>query len=437
MRRRDFAQTIGKTALGLALTSGTATRNVLGANDRLGLGLIGAGNQGRYDLRDFVRTGQVDVIAIADPHQLNLERAVAITDQRAQPYKDFRRVLDDKSVDAVIIATPDHWHAIPMIEACAAGKDIYQEKPLSHTMFEGTRMVESAASHNRVVQIGTQQRSGSHFQKAVELVRSGKIGKICSVDTWLEWNTWPRIVDPHPEEDPPPWLDWDLWLGPAPYHPYNPNRCLTSFRWYWDYANGMVTDWGTHLFDIVLWAMGVDAPKTVCATGGKYLLQDDTETPDTLQILYEFPASPVSGTDFLVTFSSRFTNERGTDGHPHGMEFFGTEGTLLIDRNGFTVWPEPRRIGGERVQSSDVLRSDSSAQHYPHVLNFLDCVRTRQKPISTVKSGQLATNMGLMAVISLKLGRKLVWDNEQQQFLRDSEANKLLTKQYRKPWIVS
>lgn len=438
MTRRDFAGKAAKTAAaGLALASGPAIRNVLGANNRIGLGLIGAGDQGRYDLKDFMRTGQVDVIAVADPHQLNLDQAVEMTEGKAKAFKDFRGVLDRKDIDAVLIATPDHWHAIPMIAACAAGKDIYQEKPLSHTLYEGKKMIEAATAHNRVVQIGTQQRSGEHFQKAVELVQSGKIGKVCSVDTWIDWNTWPRVVDPFPDDNPPAWLDWDLWLGPAPYHRYNPARCLQSFRWYWDYANGMATDWGTHLLDIALWGMGVDAPKTVCAMGGKYLLQDDTETPDTLNVIYEFPASPVSGKDFIVTFTSRFTNQRGTEGHSNGIEFFGTEGTLLVDRGGFTVWPEPKRVGGDWVDSSAVMRSDSSAQHYPHVLNFLECVKSRQTPHSSIESGHRATSMGLLACISLKLGRKLVWDGQRQEFPGDVEANRLITKEYRKPWIVA
>ena len=436
MTRREFTSKTTKAAVSLALAAGPAVKNVLGANDRLGLGLIGAGEQGRYNLKDFMRTGQVDVVAVADPHQLNLDQAIEMTEGKAKGYKDFHSVLDHKDVDAVIIATPDHWHAIPMTAACEASKDIYQEKPLSHTLFEGRKMVEAATGHNRVVQIGTQQRSGEHFQKAVELVRSGALGKVSSAETWIEWNTWPRVTNNDPDTDPPTWLDWDLWLGPAPYRRYNPDRCLSTFRWFWDYANGMVTDWGTHLLDIVLWAMGVHSPKTVYATGGKFLLEDETETPDTLEVLYEFPASPVSGKGFVARFSSRFTNQRGPDGHSHGIAFYGTDATLLVDRGGYTVWPEGKRVGGELIPSSKVIRSDSSAQHYPHVLNFLDCVRSHQKPISDIESGHRATTLGLIAVISYKLGRKLVWDGQQEWFPEDAEANKLLTKEYRKPWKV-
>ena len=437
LSRRAFAETAARTAVSLALAGSVTGRNVLGANDRIGVGLIGAGDQGRYDLQDFIRSNQVDVIAVADPHQLNLDRALEMTDQRAKGYKDFRRVLDHKAIDAVIVATPDHWHAIPLLAACAAGKDVYQEKPLSHTLDEGRKMVEAAKQSKRVVQIGTQQRSGEHFQKAVEIVRSGKVGKVSGVETWIEWNTYPRVVEDFPDTDPPAWLDWDLWLGPAPRHRYNHNRCLGSFRWYWDYANRMVTDWGTHLLDVVLWAAGVDAPRTVYATGGKYLLEDDTETPDTLEVLYEFGPSAISGKGFLVRFSSHFNNSRGPDGHDHGMEFVGTKGTLLVDRGGFTVWPEGERVGGERVPTAAVMHSDTSAQHYPHVLNFLDCVRSRQTPRSSIESGHRATSMGLMAAISYKLGRKLVWDGEREEFVGDPEANRLRTKEYRKPWVVS
>src|SRR5581483_313148 len=274
------------TVASLALSAGPAVRNVMGANDRIGVGLIGAGGMGQSNMRDFMRSGQVDIVAIADPYDPNLDNAVSTTLGRAKGYRDFRKVLDHKYVDAVIIATPDHWHAIPMIAACEAGKDVYEEKPLSHTLFEGRKMVEAAAKHNRVVQVGTQQRSGEHFQKAVELVRSGKIGKVTYAETWIHGNQFPEGIDDLPDSDPPPWLDWDLWLGPAPARRYNRNRAIYNFRWFWDYSGGILTDWGTHLLDVVHWAMGVNAPKTIYATGGKFLLQDNRETPDTLEVVY-------------------------------------------------------------------------------------------------------------------------------------------------------
>jgi predicted dehydrogenase len=435
--RRDFNKSAALTVASLAVSAGPAVRNAIGANDRIGIGVIGSGGMGQADLRDFLRTGQVEAIAIADPFEPNLHQAVGLTLGKAKAHKDFRRVLDDKDIAAVIVATPDHWHAIPMIMACEAGKDVYVEKPLSHTLYEGRKMVEAAARYNRVVQVGTQQRSGEHFQKAVELVRGGKIGKVILAETWIHGNQFPEGIENLPDSDPPPWLDWDLWLGPAPKRPYNRNRCIGTFRWFWDYSGGMLTDWGTHLIDIVHWAMGVDAPKTVMATGGKLLLEDNRETPDTLEVLYEYPASPVSGKECLVRFSNRTTNGHGPDTHGYGIQFYGTDGTLFVDRSGYTLWPEPGRVGPERIHSDNVIRGGGSAQHYPHVLNFLDCVRSRQKPNSDVETTHRSTSAPHVANIAFKLGRKLTWDGQQEQFPGDAEANKLLTKVYRKPWSVA
>ncbi len=435
--RRDFNKSAALGAVSLALSAGPAVRNVLGANDRIGIGLIGSGGMGRADLRDFLRTGQVDAIAIADPYQPNLDEGLGMTLGKAKGYKDFRQVLDRKDVDAVIIATPDHWHAIPMIASCEAGKDVYQEKPLSHTLHEGRRMVEAAQKHNRVVQVGTQQRSGEHFQKAVELVRGGKIGKVFYADTWIYGNEYPEGLGNPPDTDPPEWLDWDLWLGPAPRVPFNRNRCIGTFRWFWDYSGGTLTDWGVHLIDIVHWATGVDAPRTVVATGGKYLLEDNRETPDTLQVTFEYPPSAVSGKGFVVRFENRVANSHGPDGHGYGIEFYGTDGTLFIDRSGYTLWPEAARVGPERVSTSSVIKGEGSAQHYPHVLNFLDCVRSRQKPNSDVETTHRSTSAPLIANIAYKLGRRLTWDRDQEQFPGDAAANRLLTKEYRKPWVVA
>jgi len=435
--RRDFNKTAAMAAASLALSAGPAVRNVLGANDRVGIGLIGAGGMGQADLRDFLRTGQVDCVAIADPYEPHLDDAAAMTLGKAKTYKDFRRVLEHKDIDAVIIATPDHWHAIPMIAACEAGKDVYQEKPLSHTLFEGRKMVEAAAKYKRVVQVGTQQRSGEHFQKAVELVRSGTIGKVTLAETWIHGNQYPEGIDNPPDSEPPPWFDWDWWLGPAPKRPYNRNRGIYNFRWFWDYSGGILTDWGTHLMDVVHWAMGVDAPKTIVATGGKYVLEDDRETPDTLEVLYEYPASAVSGKEFLARFSNRVANEHGPDSHSYGIQFYGTDGTLFIDRSGYTLWPEASRLGPERFTSGNVIKGGGSAQHYPHVLNFLDCLKSRQKPNSDVETMHRSTSAGLLGVIAFKLRRKLAWDAQQERFPGDAEANQLLTKEYRKPWIVA
>jgi predicted dehydrogenase len=432
--RRDFHKSAALGVTSLALSAGPTVRNVMGANDRISVGLIGSGGMGQSDLSDFLRTGQVNCVAVADPYVPNRDAGIMMTNGAAKGYNDFREVLDRKDIDAVIIATPDHWHAIPMIMACKAGKDVYVEKPLSHTLLEGRHMVDAAARYNRVVQVGTQQRSGEHFAKAVDLVRSGKIGKVTLAETWIHGNQYPEGLNCPADSSAPPWFDYDLWLGPAPARPYNRVRILGNFRWFWDYSGGILADWGTHLLDIVNWATGVEAPRTILATGGNFVVQDCRETPDTLEVVYEYPASPISGTGFIVRFSNRVANAHGPDGHGYGIQFYGTEGTLFVDRDGYTLWPEPTRVGFERVTNSNLIHGDGSAQHYPHVLNFLDCVRSRQKTHSGVATMHRSTSVGLLAVISYKLKRKLIWDAEREQFPDDAEANRLLTKEYRKPW---
>jgi len=434
MTRRDFHKSAAFGVASLTAASEPQPGRAVAANDRLSIGLIGSGGMGQADLRDFLHTGQVDCVAIADPYEPNLDAGVMLTNGAAKRYKDFREILDRKDIDAVIIATPDHWHAIPMIMACEAGKDVYTEKPFSHTLVEGRHMVEAAARTKRVVQVGTQQRSGEHFQKAVELVQSGKIGKVTLAATWIHGNSFPDGIGDPSDTQAPSWFDYDLWLGPAPERPYNRNRTLYNFRWFWDYSGGILTDWGTHLLDVVHWAMGVDAPRTIQATGGKFVLDDMRETPDTLEVIYEYPASPVSGKDFLVRFSNRVTNGHGPDGHTYGIQFYGTTGTLFIDRSGYTLWPEPIPVGTEHVEPLNAIRGEGSAQHYPHVLNFLDCVRSRQKPHSDVETTHRSTSAGLLGVISYRLGRKLTWDGEHEQFPDDPQANKMLTKEYRSPW---
>lgn len=439
MSRRDFSKTTFLAA-GAAMAAEPIAPAARAATDRVGIGLIGAGGMGQYNLKDFMSTGQVDVVAIADPYGPNLEEAIGLTLGKAKGFRDFRRVLENKDIDAVIVATPDHWHSIPMILACEAGKDVYVEKPLSYSIFEGRKMVEAAAKHQRVVQVGTQQRSGEHFQQAVELVRSGKIGKVSSADIWIYGNSGPEGMLNPPDGEPPSWLDWDMWLGPAPFHAYNRNRCLGSFRHFWDYAGGTMTDWGVHLIDVIHWAMGVSAPTTVAATGGKYVVNDNRETPDTIEAIYEYPQSNVSGSAFLMRFSHRAENAHAPDGHGYGMQFHGTQGTLFVDRGGYTLWPEEDRKdpwGLEAVKSMNAVQGGGSRQHHPHVVNFLECMRSRKKTNSDIETTHRSTTAAHLGNIALRTGRKVRWDAAREQFPDDAEANKMLTREFRKPWVVS
>ena len=440
MTRRDFHKSAVMGAASLALAAGPAVRNVVGANDRIGLGLIGSGGQGRYNLGSFIKTNQVDVIALSDVWDQRLNQAFVehnLSTEKVKTYKDFRKLLERKDIDAVIVATPKHWHAIPTIMACEAGKDVYVEKPISHTIHEGRRMAEAANKNSRVVQCGTQQRSGEHFKKVAELLRNGRIGRVTEADTWVLRGTsvQSRMQTPFPDSDPPPGLDWDTWLGPAPYHHYNRTRHM-GWGGFWETGGGELTNWAPHLIDIVHWATKTDAPLTVMASGGQFISSGTYEIPDTIEATYEYPGTSVNENGFLVKFYNR--GGRGPDGHQYGMEFYGTEGTLFLDREGYTIWPmDLVHDGWETFGSTAIERGDGTAQHQPHVENFLDCIRSRKKPNSDIETTHRATSACIVGNISYKLGRKLHWDRDKEQFIGDAEANRMLTKEYRKPWVVA
>src|SRR5215469_14852023 len=253
--------------------SAAAYGRVLGANDRVGLGFIGFGLIGKRHVLDFREQPDARMVAVAEVHRGRRDEAVALMGGSARAHGDFRALLDDRHIDAVVVSTPDHWHALMTMMACAAGKDVYVEKPLSLFVREGRWMVDVARRHQRVVQVGTQQRSGPHYQKARELIRGGHIGQVVAVRMWYYRNIMPGFGSP-PDGAPPPGLDYDLWLGPAPARPYNPNRSLYHFRWFWDYSGGQMTNLGQHSLDIVHWFLGATAPTAVTSAGGRFALQD-------------------------------------------------------------------------------------------------------------------------------------------------------------------
>jgi len=412
---------------------------------------------GRADIRDFMRVPEVQVRAVCDVWEHNLERAARMTEDqpsgRAAGFTDFRRVLELKEIDVVVVATPDHWHALPTIMACEAGKDVYVEKPLSLTVEEGRKMVEAARRNQRVVQMGTQQRSGLHYQEAVRLIQDGVIGKISRVSAWNYENETPAGIGNPPDGNPPSDLDWDFYLGPAPHVPFNPNRFIYWFRWFWDYSGGKLTDWGTHHIDIIQWAMKADAPLSATAAGGKYVLNDNRETPDTLDVIYEYPG-------FICTYTNRVANQYAPNGRSYGIEFYGSDGTLFLDRSGYEVIPEvmleeeaptPPYLaqlqeeggGGSSTEQrplrkgrTEYIRGQGSDQHFPHVLNFLECVKTRGRPISDVEIGHRSTTTAHLGNIAFRVGRKIRWDAESERIIDDDEANRRLKANYRAPWTL-
>src|SRR5438552_656316 len=435
INRRDFIKRATVAGAGLAVASAPA--GARGANDRVRIGVIGAGRMGMGNLKDFAKQPDAEIAAVCDVYQPNLDAAAKATDGKAEGYKDFRRILDRKDIDAVIVAAPDHWHALSTVEACKAGKDVYVEKPICCVVEEGKRIVEAARKYQRVVQVGTQQRSGIHFQKAVELVQDGFIGKVSFVRTWNYGNEYPAGIGNPPDSDPPSTLDWDMWLGPAPKRPFNWNRFgvgdrWSTFRYFWDYAGGMMTDWGVHLLDIVQWALKVDGPNAVTASGGKYYLQDNRETPDTLQVTYEYPGC-------VCVYESRFCNGNSMYDHGYGIEFHGTVATLLVDRGGFQVFPEKREHGKKQVEQAPSMKmEDVNNSHFDHVRNFLDCLKSRQRPTSDIEIGHLPTTTCLLGNLAYRSQQRLVWDVANQHLTEGgAEARKLLSREYRSPWRLA
>jgi predicted dehydrogenase len=327
------------------------------------------------------------------------------------------------------------------VEACKAGKDVYVEKPLSHDIHEGQIVVEAARKYNRVVQLGTQQRSGIHFQKAAEIVQSGALGKISFVRTWTYGNNFPKGIGNPPDSDPPTGLDWDFWLGPAPKVQFNVNRWVgvnpkgwATFRYFWDYAGGMMTDWGVHLIDIVQMAMQVEGPRVISSLGGKYYDQDNSQTPDTLEVSYEY-----ENPSFICVYEHRWDNANSMYGKGYGIQFHGTDGTLFVDRSGFELFPETRRRNDKVVGLAPEMKMSSmNNSGYDHVRNFIDCVKSRQRPISDVEIGHRSTSACLLGNVSYRSQQRLGWDVANQRLISGGpDAEQHLSREYREPWKLS
>ncbi|MHB1559858.1 MAG: Gfo/Idh/MocA family protein [Isosphaeraceae bacterium] len=432
-----------------ATLSAASYARVVGANDRVGLGFIGFGLIGKRHVLDFRDQPGVNMAAVAEVHRRRRDEAAALMGGSPRAYDDFRRLLDDRDVDAVVVSTPDHWHALITMMACTAGKDVYVEKPLSLFVREGRWMADVARRHDRVVQVGTQQRSGPHYQKARELIRDGRIGHVVAVRMWYYRNVMPGFGSP-PDGLPPPGFDYDLWLGPAPKRPYNPNRSIYHFRWFWDYSGGQMTNLGQHSLDIVHWFLGVTAPSAVSSTGGRFALKDNGETPDVQDALLEYPG-------FTVSWSERECSRGAAP--TRGLEFCGTLGSLSITRKGFVLTPDPKlaptdaipqfggphptggpaSTGGRELQArrTDGLE-DSSGDEFDqfrrHARNFLECVRSRREPISDLESAHRVVTACHLANLSLRLGRKLRWDARKETTIGDPEAEAMLERPYRAPW---
>ncbi|MDX1979944.1 MAG: Gfo/Idh/MocA family oxidoreductase [Bryobacteraceae bacterium] len=420
--RRDFMKAAGAAAF----TTNLFTGKLKGANDKVNTAFIGMGRMGTGNLGYAKKQDNVAVTHVCDVYKPNLDKAASMAPE-AKAIRDFREILADKSVDAVCISTPDHWHPYMTVEACKAGKDVYVEKPICVVVDEGRKMVEAARKYKRVVQAGTMQRSGEHFQKAAQIVRSGAIGKVTFVRTWNYGLMAPEGIGTPADAAPPPDLDWDMWLGPAPRRPFNANRfgvdpkAFSHFRWFWDYAGGMMTDWGVHLLDIVQMAFDEAMPSVITCVGGKFRLTDNRETPDTITATYEYPG-------FLATYENRYGNNNSLFGKGYGITFHGDRGTLFVDRSTYQIWPEK----GSDLKEEEVKSSNNA--NLAHWKNFLDCIRSREKPNSDIEKCFRSSATCLLANVALRSRLRLDWDGET---VKQAEAKKLLTREYRKPWKLS
>jgi len=450
INRRDFMKRAAAVTAATSISmAGISTDKVLGANDRIRLGVIGTGRQGIDNMQHFMKHG-VEVAAVCDVYEPNLQKGLQAAGGKAATYKDFRHLLDDKTIDVIINATPDHWHALPTVEACKAGKDVYIEKPICVAIEEGKKIVEAARKYKRVVQVGLWQRSNAHFQKAAELVQNGLLGQVTYVRTWNYSNIHPEGIGNVPDSEPPAGLDWDMWLGPAPKVPYNWNRFgvgdrWSTFRYFYDYANGWPGDWAVHLMDIVQWAMKVEGPHTITAQGSKFCVKDNSDIPDTLQITWEYPT-------FVATYENRLANGNSLFEHGYGIVFHGTEGTMFLDRAGFQVYPEPltesdyRELRGRAGKEERDTRGKTPEMKmrqidnglFEHVGNMLECMRTRKTPQTDIEDGHRSTTTCLLGNVALRSKERLEWDVANQKLIKGSPAaQKLLDREYRAPWKLT
>ena len=433
--RRNFIKKTAVFTAGAGLITGlphASYSRIIGANEKLTCGLIGAKGMGMADLRAFLGLPNTECVAICDVDQNVLNQQIAETEKlqgtKPKAYTDFRKMLENKDIDVVIIGTPDHWHTIPYVNAAELGKHIYCEKPLANSIEECNIMERATQRYNVVTQVGQWQRSDPHWRDAVDFVHSGKLGKIRTVRTW-SYQGWMTSVPVKPDGPVPAGVDYDFWLGPAPLRPFNPNRFHFTFRWYWDYAGGMMTDWGVHIIDYALFGMNAKGPKSVMAMGGKFAYPEDAcETPDTLQAIYEFD-------NYTVLWDHGIGINGGHFGRTHGVAFVGNNGTLVVDRGGWEVIPEVKNNTPE-MERVELQRSQGKGLEL-HMQNFVDCIKDRSlTPRTSIEIAANTAKVCHLGNIAFKTGRRLYWDNNTSRFINDDAANQYLVPEYRKPWAL-
>lgn len=397
-------------------------------SDRIVLGMTGVGRMGKNRLRGFLEHTDVEIGAICDVDDRHAAEAKAIVREsrgRAVPtVRDFRRLLDRSDLDAIAVVTPDHWHAIPTVRACEAGKDVFVEKPLSYSVAEGRAMVASAARHRRVTQMGNHIHNDAHnYRRVVERIQSGQLGRITRVDLWMT-----SIIEDHgnpPDQAPPSELDYDLWLGPAPQRPYNPLRSHRTFRHFWDYSGGMFIDFWCHIADIAFWALDLPAPTSVSATGGRFFVHDATETPDTVHASFAFP-------DLLMTFT---LHPKPMPGYEHmgwiGAVFVGEDATLVTNYTRHEIYVDGRRAPDFPDPPMHIPNSPG------HLREFIDAVKNRNlKTTCNVGYGHRLSKVGLLANIAYRTQSTVHWDDDGEAITGNPQASRLLSRSARQPWML-
>lgn len=403
-------------------------KNNISPSDQVNIAAIGINGMGFSDLSAMLKNEGVNLVALCDIDKNVLEKRLGdlekmkIDVSKVKTFGDYRKVLDMKDVDAVLIATPDHWHCKIMVDACMAGKDVYCEKPVGSSIVECAAMVAAQKKYNRVVQVGQWQHSNKHYQDAMDFVHSGKLGNVRLVKAWA-YQGWMKPVPVLPDSAPPPGVDYEMWLGPAKKRPFNPNRFHFNFRWYWDYAGGLMTDWGVHMIDYALLGANAQFPKSIMASGGKFAYPDDAEeTPDTLTTVFEF-----DGFNMLWEHATGIND--GPYQRDHGVAFIGNNGTLVVDRGGWEVIPE-------KIDDKDKMEAVARQKRVDdgvdlHTKNFIEIVRSRK--MENLKCPvQLAAHVATvcdMGNIAYRTGKKIYWDAAANKFT-DEEANKYLAAEY-------
>ena len=442
MKRRKFVKNKVVALAGAAVAPAYIKHLISESpNEKIQIGVIGCKGMGWSNTNSLLKIPAVDLVGICDVDQSVIDQRLAnyaeLRVNQPKTYTDYRELLQDDSIDAVVIGTPDHWHCKQMIDAVQAGKDVYVEKPIANTIQECQLMMQAQNQTGRVVQVGQWQRSGPHYREAIEIVRSGVLGNIRLVKVWA-YQGWMKPMVKKDDTAVPEGVDYKTWLGPAPLRPFNPNRFHFNFRWFWDYAGGLMTDWGVHEIDIALYAMGAVVPMSVMASGGKLAYPDDpAETPDTLQTVFDYG-------DFSMLWEHATGIDNGPYGRTEGIAFIGNNGTLIVNRGGYELVAEREFIGwGE--QGPEKMESIQLKPKAPdvnildlHTQNFVDAIKANDPTIlnTHIQSGSVAAINAQMGNIAYKTGEKIYWDADQNNFGDNQKANELIKAKYHNGWVL-